>query len=569
MSELKSPSPLAEDPELVSEFIMESQEHLRSIESCLLSIEEGNAAPDAVHAIFRGFHTIKGLAGFLEFDELQKVSHEVETLLDRVRNGELQLTSDRVDVVLSSADYVRQWFVALQSSGTTAAPDSSPILARVAKAASTHAAAEPEVTLATLSESAPDPAAVAPPVETGESVRVQTVQARAVKVDTAKLDHLVDMVGEMVIAQSMIQHDPEMKSINRSRLMRNLTQLARITADVQKTAMAMRMVPIEHLFERMRRLVRDLSRKQGKPIELEVSGGETELDRNLVEELADPLMHMLRNAVDHGIESPGARAAAGKPAAGKLGLRASHRSGHIVIEVSDDGAGLNRDRILEKARSNGLVGPGDELTDERVCDLIFEPGFSTAAKVTDVSGRGVGMDVVRRQVQKLRGRIEISSKPGHGSTFYLKLPLTLAIVDGLIVGVGRERYILPLFAVREMFRPEPGAISTVQDKGEIAMVRGQLLPLIRLYRRFGIVPKSEDPQQTLLIVAEGANRTFCLMVDELIGKQEVVIKNLGSLLQNIPGVAGGAILGDGRVGLIVDLDRVFDPQAGVQSSHAA
>ena len=288
-----------------------------------------------------------------------------------------------------------------------------------------------------------------------------------------------------------------------------------------------------------------------------------------MEELADPLMHMLRNAVDHGIEAPEARAARGKSTTGHLRLSASHRSGHIIIEVGDDGGGLDRAKIPAKARQNGLISAAEEPADERVHDLIFEPGFSTAASVTNVSGRGVGMDVVRRHVQKLRGRVDIKSVPGAGSTFYLKLPLTLAIVDGLVVGVGAERYIIPLFAVREILRPEPGAVSTVQDKGEIAHGAGQLLPLVRLYRRFGISPRSEDPLKTLLIVAEAANRVYCLMVDELIGKQEVVIKSLGPTLQNVPGVAGGAILGDGRVGLILDLDRVFDPHAGVQNSHAA
>jgi two-component system chemotaxis sensor kinase CheA len=607
---MPSQDSLAQDPELVSEFIVESQEHLRAIESHLLAIEDGEASAEAVHAIFRGFHTIKGLAGFLEFDAMQKVSHEVETLLDRARNGELSLTAEVIDAVLESADFLRQWLDALQGAlggGSPASgPDPEPLIRRVqsmvtpaeassgvpeigvsgsgsdssemparretAKETAAPRAPVEAAALAVLSSVAPAPerqetAAPAAKAEAPESAR--SPEARAVKVDTGKLDHLVDMVGEMVIAQSMIQHDPELQSVNRPRLLRNLTQLARITDEVQKTAMAMRMMPIEHLFQRMRRVVRDLARKTGKEVEMEITGGETELDRNLVEELADPLMHMVRNAVDHGLESPEDRVAKGKSATGHLRLKASHRSGHIVIEVADDGNGLDRRKIVDKAVRNGLVAEGEELTDERIYNLIFEPGFSTAATVTSVSGRGVGMDVVRRHVQKLRGRIEIQSTPGEGSTFFLKLPLTLAIVDGLIVGVGKERYIIPLFAVREMLRPDAETVFTVQSKGEIAMVRGQLLPLVRLHRRFGITPRSENPTETLLIVAEAANRVFCLMVDELIGKQEVVIKNLGAMLQNVPGVAGGAILGDGRVGLILDLDRVFEPNGGSQSGHVA
>jgi two-component system, chemotaxis family, sensor kinase CheA len=562
----KGTNALAQDPELMSEFIVETQEHLRSIESHLLAVEGGGASADAVHAIFRGFHTIKGLAGFLEFEAMQRVAHEVETVLDRARNGELVLSSQVVDLVLESSDFIRKWLGAIQSH--SAGPDPADLIARVAAIAPGTAEAATE---AAAPATAPGPEAALAALSTAmqpESAPVR-VEARSVKVDTAKLDHLVDMVGEMVIAQSMLQHDPDLKAVNRPRLTRNLSQLTRITDEVQKTAMAMRMVPVEHLFQRMRRVVRDLARKMGKEVEMEIMGGDTELDRNLVEELADPLMHMLRNSVDHGIEPAAERVAKGKPAAGRLRLRASHQSGHIVIEISDDGGGLDRRKILEKARKNHLISEIEDPTDERVCNLIFEPGFSTAAVVTDVSGRGVGMDVVRRQVQKLRGRTEIRSVPGQGSTFFLKLPLTLAIVDGLVVGVGKERYILPLFAVREMLRPEAGTVFTVQDKGEIAMVRGQLLPLIRLYRRFGIEPRSEDPTETLLIVAEGAHRVYCLMVDQLIGKQEVVIKNLGTMLQNVPGVAGGAILGDGRVGLILDLDRVFDPQGGAQNSHAA
>lgn len=562
-------NPLAQDAELVADFILESQEHLRSIEASLLAVEGGAPGSDSVHAMFRGFHTIKGLAGFLEFDAIRTVSHETETLLDRARQGELELTAEVVDVVLESADFLGRWLDALQRSES--GPEPGTLIDRVRRACDANrgvqaapAAVEQDPVLTQLSALSEVAAEHRPP-----SAPQQVTEARAVKVDTRKLDHLVDMVGEMVIAQSMIQHDPELRSMDRPRLLGNLTQLGRITNEVQKTAMAMRMMPVENLFQRMRRVIRDLARKTGKEVDLELSGGETELDRNLVEELADPLMHMVRNAMDHGIESLDDRLAAGKPACGKIRLKASHRSGHIVIEVSDDGRGLDRRKIIDKAIRNGLIASGDDLSDDKVYDLIFEPGFSTAAAVTDVSGRGVGMDVVRRHVQKLRGRVEIQTEPGRGSTFFLKLPLTLAILEGLIVGVGMERYILPLFAVREMMRPAKGQVYTVQDKGEMAMVRGRLLPLVRLYRRFDIAPKTEEPAQALLIVAEAANRVFCLMVDELIGKQEVVIKNLGSLLRDTPGIAGGAILGDGRVGLIVDLDRIYEPRGGVQNPHAA
>jgi two-component system, chemotaxis family, sensor kinase CheA len=380
---------------------------------------------------------------------------------------------------------------------------------------------------------------------------------RAVKVDTVKLDSLVDMVGELVIAQAMIRHDPDLIASHSPRLTRNLAQLTRITGDVQRVAMAMRMHPVSQLFQRMARLVRDLARKSGKQVHLELSGEETELDRNMVEELADPLMHMVRNAVDHGAEPPETRIAAGKDPVARLWLKAYHQGGFINIEISDDGRGLPRDKILAKARQRGLVPGGDQLSDQEVFSLIFEPGFSTAEQVTDVSGRGVGMDVVRRRVAKLRGRIDIASRPGHGATFTLKLPLTLAIIEGLVVGAGTERYIIPIYAVREMFRPSEEMLSAVPGGGEMVLVRGSLLPILRLHSRFGVTPRSADPASGVLVVVESTRRSFCVLVDELIGKQEVVIKSLGETFRNVRGIAGGSILGDGRVGLILDVEALF------------
>jgi two-component system, chemotaxis family, sensor kinase CheA len=357
--------------------------------------------------------------------------------------------------------------------------------------------------------------------------------------------------------QAMIRHDPDLIASHSPRLTRNLAQLTRITGDVQRVAMAMRMHPVSQLFQRMARLVRDLARKSGKQVHLELSGEETELDRNMVEELADPLMHMVRNAVDHGAEPPETRIAAGKDPVARLWLKAYHQGGFINIEISDDGRGLPRDKILAKARQRGLVSGGDQLSDQEVFSLIFEPGFSTAEQVTDVSGRGVGMDVVRRRVAKLRGRIDIASRPGHGATFTLKLPLTLAIIEGLVVGAGTERYIIPIYAVREMFRPSEEMLSAVPGGGEMVLVRGSLLPILRLHSRFGVTPRSADPASGVLVVVESTRRSFCVLVDELIGKQEVVIKSLGETFRNVRGIAGGSILGDGRVGLILDVEALF------------
>jgi two-component system chemotaxis sensor kinase CheA len=347
------------------------------------------------------------------------------------------------------------------------------------------------------------------------------------------------MAGELVIAQSLVRHDPSLGELKNSRLNRNLGQMSRITDELQKTAMSMRMVPINQLFRKMARLVRDLSRKSGKQTELITSGDETELDRHIVEELADPLMHMVRNALDHGIEPPAERAAAGKPACATVRLSAAHQSGHIVVEIADDGRGLNREKILRKGIERGLVPEGVDLSDSDVYNLIFQPGFSTAEQITDVSGRGVGMDVVRKRIQKLRGRVEIQSELGKGTTFLLKLPLTLAIIDGLVVAVGRERYILPIFVVKEILRPTEDMVFTVEDRDEMVLVRGRLLPVVRLARRFGVVPKSDVPTESVLVISEAGDRTFCLMVDELIGKQEVVNQESGRDLKNIRGIAEG------------------------------
>jgi two-component system, chemotaxis family, sensor kinase CheA len=555
---------LAQDPELLSDFVLEAREHLASLESQLLVLERDPSNSEALNAIFRSFHTIKGLAGFLELREIQKVAHEVESVLDLARNLRFTVTPQALDVILVSADYLKRWLSHLESvlqNQPSREPEADPdLLQRIAGIPSlktpagngdlTVPAATPEPPV----QHAERPAARAPE-HSGEVGR--RTEAIAVKVDTAKLDYLVDMAGEMVIAESLLRHDPELSKIKNPRFQRNLGQLTRITGELQRTAMAMRLVPIGPLFRRMARLVRDLSRQFGKPVTMETEGDEIELDRNIVEELADPLMHMVRNSMDHGIESPEARKAAGKPGTGRLLLKAQHLAGQVVIEISDDGRGLDRQKILSKAIEKGLIFSETELSDSEVFDLIFKPGFSTAAKVTNVSGRGVGMDVVRKHIETLRGRIEIRSQARQGSTFLLKLPLTLAIIDGLVVGVGQERYIVPLFSIREIFRPKPDTIWTIQDRAETALIRGSLVPVVRLSRKFDVTPRSEDPCQGVLVLAEVESHRFCLLVDEVIGKQEVVIKNLGETFAGTTGIAGGAILGDGRVGLILDLDRLF------------
>jgi two-component system chemotaxis sensor kinase CheA len=540
------PAALNQDPELVGDFILESREHLAALEAQLLTLEQDPRNAEAINTIFRGFHTIKGLAGFLEYSAIQRFAHEVETLLDLARDSKLPVDSALIDIILQSADRMNQYLFGVET-GVEPPSDGELLVGRIrdmiATASHRDEAGDSQADLLRLTSVVAEPTPV-----TGPS---------SVKVDTGKLDYLVEMVGELVIAQSLIQQDPDIAAIHNPRIAGNLGQLTRITAEVQRVAMTMRLIPIGPLFGRMARLVRDLSRKTGKQANLELAGQDTELDRHLVEELADPLMHMIRNAVDHGGEPPETRIACGKSPIARLDLKAWHTGGFVYIEVSDDGRGLVREKILAKARERGLTAGGEHLSDQEVFRFIFEPGFSTAEKITDISGRGVGMDVVREQIAKLRGRIDIVSRPGDGSTFTIKLPLTMAVIEGLVVGVGVHRYIIPIFVVRETLRPAPGFLSKVPDGGEIVLVRGSLLPMLRLYRRFGVVPKSEDPSESVLIVVESGRRNYCVQVDEVIGKREVVIKGLGDAFKNVAGIAGGSILGDGRVGLILDVEALF------------
>lgn len=571
---------LAQDPQLLADFFVEARDHLAQIEMRLLELEQGSSNAETMNSLFRSFHTLKGLAGFLDFAGIQQVAHDVENLLDEARNGRLTLDEAGFDAVLLGRDIVEAWLKYLEGAAT-APPDSTDLTNRLHRimnreAASPPAAEEAAVVPAAEPAASPAPAApqaaepvsakpaapaAPPPAAPPDAPRAAApvpaaTETSLVKVHTNKLEYLVDMVGELVIAQAMLRHDPALAAVTGGRVQRNLAQLARVTGEVQKTAMAMRMVPIGQLFRRMTRLVRDLARKSGKQAELEMSGEEVELDRSIVEELGDPLVHMIRNSLDHGLEMPDERLAAGKPATGRILLKAWHQSGQILVEVSDDGRGLNRDKILAKARQRNLISEGETLNDNDVFDLIFRPGFSTADQVTEVSGRGVGMDVVRRQIEKLRGRVEVTSEPGQGTRFLLKVPLTLAIIEGLVVMVGQERFILPISSVREMLRPSSENLFTIQGRHEMVLVRGNLLPVLRLYRTFQIQPRSEDPCQSLLVVLEGKKGAFCLLVDEMAGKQEVVIKSLGPVFQHIPGLAGGAILGDGRVGLILEIQAL-------------
>jgi two-component system chemotaxis sensor kinase CheA len=582
---------LAADPEMLSMFVGEALDHLGTIESVVLQLEGAPADVKLLNDVFRPFHTVKGNAGALGVTSVQELAHCVESLLDLARAGKHLMGPDEFDIVLRAVDLLTIMMQELPDRVATGRPSSvTPrrdalmfaVEAMIAGGSSATADADavdtpveapvetPDAAPLAVTTAPPAPsAAPAAPARAAAPARGRIEAQSTVKVDTGKLDNLIDMVGELVIAQSILAADPAFARSVDERLGRRMAQLKRITSDLQRNAMSMRMVPIRQVFQKMARLVRDLSKQSGKNIELVLQGEETELDRKVVEDINDPLMHMVRNSVDHGIESPERRAAAGKPAQATLRLRAAHEGGNIVIEIVDDGAGLDTDRIYAKAVSNGLVAAGAQLAPADIHQLIFQPGFSTAEKVTEISGRGVGMDVVRRNIEALRGRIEIQTARGQGTTFSIRLPLTLAIVDGILVAVGQERFVIPAFAVRESLRPKAEQIHSVYGQSCMVQIRDRLIPSLHLGDLFGIAGAQRDVTNATVVVLEDNGRSTALIVDELIGKQEVVIKSLGSTFEGVRGVAGGAILGDGRVGLILDAGGLAGLVGKGAAHHAA
>ncbi|MDR3568768.1 MAG: chemotaxis protein CheA [Syntrophobacteraceae bacterium] len=579
-----------QDPELLKDFIEEAKEHLSSIEMNMLGLETNPEDTEAINAVFRPFHSIKGVAGFLNLLEIHELSHEVENLLDLARAGKLAVTDALIDIVLVATDILKGLLEELekdQSGRKAASPVVKNFLKKV-KAFNGEPAVGAGIPVRKVGEilvehgvledeTLPDIAqkskaegrkfgealieeGIASPREVSKALREQRHNietSQSVRIDTRKLDNLVDMVGELVIAQSMVLQNPEIQMIKDQKLQKDCSQLNRITAEIQRISMSMRMVPIKNTFQKMIRLVRDLSKKSGKEALLKMNGEDTEIDRNMVEEIYEPLVHMIRNSVDHGIETPDLRVKAGKSPAGTITVSAEQKGGNIVIDIEDDGRGLDAARIREKAVSRGIIGGPDQLDDKAAYELIFHPGFSTNDKVTDVSGRGVGMDVVKKCVERLRGKIDISTKQGRGTSFHMKLPLTMAIIDGMIVQIGAERYIVPTIALKESLKVPREAYFTVHGKGELVKVRDSIMPLIRLHNYFNEEPKHRDPWEALLLVVIEGQNSYCLLADEIVGRQEVVIKSLGSLFAQLPGISGGAILGDGKIALIIDVKGII------------
>jgi len=585
------------DMELLGEFCIECLDHIGNAEASLLDIEANPEDVEPINVVFRAFHTIKGTSGFLGLDVIQKVAHLAENLLDRARDGEIRITGGYADLSLRSSDALKTMIEGMSDiapGGQLVIPeDINDLLAvlhnpegsgigeddvdeamRVGDILVGQGAAKRKDVERAAEHQEGEPIGrvivadgTAPATEVVKAIRTQQKIANApktkaagestVRVGTGRLDNLMNMVGELVIAQAMVSQDPTVHSGQSPRLTRNVSHAGKIIRELQNLAMSVRMVPLKATFQKMARLVRDLARKAGKKVRFVTEGEDTEIDRGMVEVLGDPLVHMIRNSCDHGIEPEEARQAAGKDPMGTITLRAYHSGGNVVIELEDDGKGLDRDKIVAKAVERGIVESGKDLTDAETFMLIFQAGFSMAEKVTDISGRGVGMDVVRRGIESVRGRIETASKLGTGTTFTMRLPLTMAITDAMLVSVGHEHYLLPTISIEQSFKPDPDAMSTVTDRGEVVKLRGDLLPIFRLHRLFNVPGAATSIDDGLLIAIESEGKRCALMVDGLLGQQQVVIKSLGSAMGNIPGVSGAAILGDGRVGLILDSSGIL------------
>lgn len=576
-----------EDAALMLDFTTESAEHIESAEAGLLELEAKPDSKEVLNQIFRAFHTIKGMAGFLNLTEIGSLAHSAENLLDLARKGELVLTGKNTDAVFESIDMLKKMVLDLKSAiDTKKAPakqanlpqllEKLKLLAQkqsLPEVLNTPEGAKRDEKLEAVLSGKEEEKPEAPeakreftpetdqrdpvPRRSGEDRRADVNAEDKIKVSTTRLDNLINMTGELVIAQLMIAEEATNRLSSEYNLNRKVAQQGKIIRELQELSMSMRMVPIEGVFQKMARLVRDLSRKAEKKINFVTKGEETELDRNIVDKIADPLVHMVRNSVDHGIESKEERTKSEKNPDGRIELRAFHQAGNIVIEIEDDGKGLNKERILKKAIENGIVDAGQQLSDEEIYKLIFHAGLSTAEKITSISGRGVGMDVVKKNVESLHGKIEISSTVGKGTIFTIRLPLTLAIIDGQIIRVGEERFIVPINAIVQTLKPRTEQISSVQNKGEMVMVRGQLLPLVRLYRLFNVEPITKDPTESLIMIVEEEGEKCCMLVDELLGQQQVVIKSLGDGLGKVQGVSGGAIMGDGKISLILDIPGIM------------
>lgn len=527
---------------VVAAFLVESEEGLQLMEQSLIAAENDPNNAELLDEIFRVAHTIKGNASALDFPELASFAHVVEDLLEAIRKKQITISKARVSLILNSVDALRALVPAAAEGNDRLSPSHQEIKKKIAR----EIAGKSEPQAAT--QGAPSPIATPAPTENSGS------RGRTLRVDVEKLDHMLNLTGEIAIAQGRLRRMIEKLGSEAGREVLDLQRESELLyKQLQEQVMNVRMVPVGPLFQQLIRAVHDISHSHNKLARLEIIGAEVEVDTRVLEQLKDPLLHMIRNAVDHGIETPDVRHAQGKNACGVLQLRAFHSAGNILIQLSDDGAGFNRQRILSKAKSLGWVDDGDKLSDQDVFRLVFNAGFSTAEQVTDLSGRGVGMDVVRRNIDSLHGNIEIQSVAGEGATITLRLPLTLAIIEGFSVVAGGETYVIPLEMISECLTLPEEQISS--EKGGVVSLRGEPLPYFRLSDVLGNRGCASERENVVVLHYEGGRAG--LAVDELLGESQAIIKPLNRLFQKVRGISGSTILGDGRVALILDVSTLL------------
>jgi len=571
-----------EDQELLDGFLTETTELLEKLDDDLVALEKSADDTELMNRVFRSIHTVKGASSFLGFDLLVKVTHRTEDVLNRLRKGELVVSPEVMDVILEAVDLVKVLVNDIKANdiqerevdGTiakleslmtlSASPAAAVVSEPVAAAEEPQAASEPIAPVeaaAAKVEPQPQSRPASPPTP-AKTVKTQTEELSdntTVRIDVKRVDDLMNQVGELVLERNrMLQLDVDFRGgANLENFSEEFSKLAKrinfITSEVQMQVLKIRMIPVEKVFKKFPRIVRNIARDLGKEVELQVFGEETELDRSVVDEIGDPLTHLIRNALDHGVETPEERLKAGKPRMGTVVLSAAHEGNQIVISIKDDGKGIDPDRIASKAIDKGLITPAQlaAMGTREILDLIFLPGFSTKEVTTDLSGRGVGMDVVRTNIKRLNGIIDIKNELGQGTQFLLRLPLTLAIIQSLLVEVEGEIYSIPLSAVFETLRVEGNEFHMVGGQ-EVMRLRDSVLPLVRLERLFGVQSLGKEREACYVVVIGVAEKRLGVIVTRLLGQQEVAIKSLGKYLANLPGIAGSTILGDGRVALIVD-----------------
>ncbi len=572
--------------DMVDRFLSECVDLMDEAEVKALSMSRGDpGGAESINDLFRAIHTIKGNSGFFGYARLEKLCMEMENQLAKARQGEIPVNDALANMVLEGIDGIRNAMKAVVLVGADKACPEEGSSAATQTESRYRPLGEILIDLGTVKEEEIKQAldiqerplgeilvesGVAAAADVDKALEIQRatagsaerivddIQRKEIRVDTAKLDKLFELVGELITAESMVLNSPDLSGLKLDNFQKSFSGLNKISREIQETAMMIRMIPLEGLFHKMTRLIRDLSRKFDKPVEFRSSGQETEMDKNVIEQVSDPLVHILRNAIDHGLESPAKRSAAGKPPTGTIYLDAKYEGSEIWISVRDDGAGLDRERILMKAVERGLVkGDPSAVTDDEAWKLIFEPGFSTADVVTEVSGRGVGMDVVKKNLERIRGRVDIKTEKGKGTDFILKIPLTMAIIDGITLRSGQNHYSIPLGDILEFFKATPAQITVTEHGEEAVNLRGAILPLIKLGEVFSIPGAALDPAQGIIIVVQSAGRKACLLIDEVVGNQQIVVKSLSEYLGKVEGVSGCSILGDGTVSFIIDTGRLM------------